>query len=138
MITFAYGDAITNYVVRLVIFQWLDENTDVTYPGYGDVFVDAADSYPYLDFINPNTKQKIKLIKDYTFKICNGSDTGININKFTFIPPVRNIVFADNTQSGHNAVLQKGQIYYCLCSNASTTTYAPRVEFQTLLTYQDA
>jgi hypothetical protein len=130
-----FGNDLEN-VVRVIIFQWIPDN-NLESPIFGDIFIEAVGSYPYLAHYNPDTKRKYRVLYDRTHCLSNTAG-----NKFTEVvhavlkPPIQKLVLDQDSTFGFGAILVSGSIWSIMISDSSITPN-PVVDYSTVFYYTD-
>lgn len=124
-------------LVRMVIFQWLEE--DLTAPVFGDIFLEGTTGQPYLANYNPDTRSLYKILYDKTFTLSPNGGNPVTIARHIELSrklKMKKWVFEGNNQSGFGANLVKGNIYWIFTSD-STAAPSPTVDWSLRFRYTD-
>lgn len=130
----------TSNVFRVVIFQWFQQS-DSNFPTIGDIFMNNGAGYPYLDMYNYENKKNFKILFDKTHTLSGNAGnnaTIINHKKWYGAGiPIKKIKFLGNSESGFNANIVKGALYYMFVTDSTVISH-PSINMAVRMLYTDA
>lgn len=130
------GDSVNN--VRVIIFQWLLDNTTV--PTVGDIVIGTGGAYDWLKPINYEYRRNFRILYDQVHGLStNAGNNNTITRKLKFYGkrlPVKKITFETNTAQGFSASIIKGALYYMLVSDSAVATH-PRIEMNGFMRFTD-
>lgn len=126
-------------VFRVILFQWLI-NTDEP-PTVGDIVMGTGTANSTLQMYNYKNKNNYKILYDKTHTLSTNAGNNLAIVRHVKIHNsqlrIKKFTYEGNSESGYNAKLQKGGIYYMLCSDSTVISH-PTINWACRLLFTDA
>lgn len=126
-------------VFRVILFQWLI-NSDES-PTVGDIVMGTGTANSTLQMYNYHNKNNYKILYDQTHILSTNAGNNYTVVRHVRIPnsklKIKRWVYEGDNENGFSAKLQKGGIYYMLCSD-STIVPHPTINWSCRLLFTDA